>query len=310
VAITGSSQFALTRDKPLTYLVFPALIWAALRFRQRGATAAVAIVVGFTAWHTAHLTGPFVFESITQSVLSTQLFIVVAALATLSLTAVVAERERLSDSLRASRARLVEASDIERRRLEHNLHDGAQQRLTALGLRLRLGAESVRRSSRDAAGYLEAAEAEVVLVIDELRELAQGIHPTVLTDRGLAAAVELIAARSSVPVELRGLPWVRVDESAEATAYYVIAEAVTNAQRYSHASSIRISAVVSSHRIDIVVADDGVGGANEVMSSGLQGLRDRVEAIGGSFELESPLGRGTRVSAAIPAMAVDPPASG
>ena len=101
------------------------------------------------------------------------------------------------------------------------------------------------------------------------------------------------------------VPPVRLDDTAEATAYYVIAEAVTNAQRYSHASSIRISAVVSSHRIDIVVADDGVGGANEVMSSGLQGLRDRVEAIGGTFALESPLGRGTRVTASIPAMAAD-----
>jgi signal transduction histidine kinase len=299
VAITGSSQFAFTRDKPLTYLVFPALLWAALRFGQRGATAAVAIVVGFTAWHTAHLTGPFVFQSITQSVLSTQLFIVVAALATLSLTAVVAERERLSDSLRASRARLVEASDTERRRLEHNLHDGAQQRLTALGVRLQMGAESVRRSPRDAASYLEAAATEVVLVIDELRELAHGIHPVVLTDRGLAAAVELIAARSAVPVELRRLPWIRVDESAEATAYYVIAEALTNAQRYARASSIWIGVEVANDSLHVEVGDDGAGGAVESTGSGLQGLRDRVEATGGMFDVKSAPGRGTRVAAVI-----------
>jgi signal transduction histidine kinase len=106
-------------------------------------------------------------------------------------------------------------------------------------------------------------------------------------------------------VKLVELPAVRIDDTAEATAYYVIAEAVTNAQRYSHANTIWISAAVSPHLLEIVVADDGVGGANEVMSSGLQGLRDRVEAIGGAFELESPLGRGTRVTAAIPAMAVD-----
>jgi signal transduction histidine kinase len=298
-AVTGSSQFALTRDKPLTYLVFPALIWAALRFGQRGATAAVAIVVGFTARNTMHLTGPFVFSSITQSVVSTQLFIVVAALATLSLAAVVAERERLSDTLRASRARLVEASDTERRRLEHNLHDGAQQRLTALGLRLRLAAESVGRSPRDAAGYLEAAETEVVLAIDELRELAQGIHPAVLTDRGLAAAVELIAARSAVPVELRGLPWIRVDESAEATAYYVIAEAVTNAQRYARAASIWVGVDAAANGLRVEVGDDGAGGAVESTGSGLQGLRDRVEATGGTFAVDSAPGRGTRVAAVV-----------
>jgi signal transduction histidine kinase len=298
-AVTGSSQFALSRDRPLTYLVFPALIWAALRFGQRGATSAVAIVIGFTAWNTAHFTGPFAFQSIDHSVVSTQLFIAVAALATLSLAAVVAERERLSDRLRASRARLVEASDTERRRLEHNLHDGAQQRLTALGLRLRLAAESAIQSPGQAAGQLEAAETEVALAIEELRELAQGIHPAVLTEHGLASAVELIAARSAVPIQLRGLPWTRFDESAEATAYYVIAEALTNAQRYAQASSIWVRVDATHHGLRLDVGDDGIGGAVEGAGSGLQGLRDRVEATGGTFALDSTPGHGTRVAAVI-----------
>jgi signal transduction histidine kinase len=299
VAVAGSSQLALSRDRPLTYLVFPALIWAALRFGQRGATSAVAIVVAFTAWNAAHFAGPFAFQSITHTVVSTQLFIAVAALATLSLAAVVSERKRLADSLRASRARLVDASDTERRRLEHNLHDGAQQRLTALGLRLALAAESATAAPGRAPEFLRAAETEVSLVIDELRELAQGIHPAVLTERGLAAAVESIAAGSAVPIELRGMPWIGLDQGADATAYYVIAEAVTNAQRYAQASRIWVRVDVAPHGVHVEVADDGLGGAVESTGSGLQGLRDRVEATGGTFELDSTRRRGTRVVAVI-----------
>jgi signal transduction histidine kinase len=300
VVVAGVSEFALRRENPLTYLVFPPLIWAALRFGQRGATAAIAVMVGFTAWNTAHLAGPFSFQEITHSVLSTQLFIAVAALATLCLAAVVSERERFAERLSASRARLVEASDTERRRLEHNLHDGAQQRLTALGLRLQIATESAREEPERAAPALAAAEAEVLLAIDELRELAQGIQPAVLTERGLAYAIEDIAARSTVPIEVTALPRTRLDERAEATAYYVVAEAITNAQRYAHASSISVRASVGQRSLRVEIGDDGIGAADEGKGSGLQGLRDRVEAVGGAFEVESPPGMGTRVVAAIP----------
>jgi signal transduction histidine kinase len=299
-AVAGLSQFSLSRDRPLSYLVFPPLIWAALRFGQRGATLAVAIVVGFTAWNTAHYTGPFAYQSITHSVLSTQLFIAVAALATLCLAAVVSERQRFAEGLSASCARLVEAADTERRRLEHNLHDGAQQRLTALALRLRLGVEYAKEAPDRAAAVIEAAEAEVGLAIDELRDLAQGTHPAVLTERGLAHAIESIAAGSTPTVELRELPSTRFDETAEATAYYVIAEAVTNAQRYANASSIWIDVDVAHGSVHVEVGDDGVGGAAESSGSGLQGLRDRVEAMGGTFDIVSVIGAGTRVQAAIP----------
>ena len=300
VVVAGVSEFALRRDNPLTYLVFPPLIWAALRFGQRGATAAIAIIVGFTAWNTAHFAGPFSFQDITHSVLSTQLFIAVAALATLCLAAVVSERERFAERLSASRARLVEAADTERRRLEHNLHDGAQQRLTALGLRLQVAKEYAHDEPERAVSALAAAEAEVLLAIDELRELAQGIQPAVLTDRGLAHAIESIAARSTVPIELSELPSARFDEAAEATAYYVVAEAITNAQRYARASSISVSAAVAHRSLQLEIGDDGIGEAVESRGSGLQGLRDRVEAIGGTFEVDSAPGRGTRIAAVIP----------
>ena len=301
VAIAGVSQYALSRDRPLTYLVFPALIWAALRFGRRGASLAVAIVVGFTAWNTAHYAGPFAFQSITDSVLSTQLFIAVAALATLCLAAVVTERERFADGLTASRARLVEAANTERRRLEQNLHDGAQQRLTALGLRLRLAAEQAREAPAEAPTLFERAETELSLAIGELRELAHGIHPEVLTHRGLAHAIESIAARSAVPIHLRELPSTRFEASAEATAYYVVAEAVTNAQRYAGAASIWVRVVVAHCSLHVEVVDDGIGGAPATGGSGLQGLRDRAEAIGGSFDVDSAPHRGTRVTAVIPA---------
>ena len=302
-AVVALCALVTHSHQPVAYLVFPALVLAALRFGARGATLAVAIATGFTVSNTSRYDGPFVFSSVTDGVVNTQLFIAVAALTSFLLAAVVAEREAIGEALRASRARLVEASDTERRKLVRDLHDGAQQRLSALAVHLRLAADDAPPPIQTAALIVRAGD-ELTLAIEELRELAHGLPPALLAKLGLAGAIRSIAARASTPVKLVELPSVRLDDTAEATAYYVIAEAVTNAQRYSHASTIWVSAVVSPHLVEVLVADDGVGGANEVMSSGLQGLRDRVEAIGGSFELESPRGRGTRVAAAIPAMAV------
>jgi signal transduction histidine kinase len=302
-AVAGLSELAFRSHRPLAYLVFPALIWAALRFGQRGATLAVAVAAGFTVWETTHYVGPFVFDSVTRSVLNTQLYLAVSALSTLSLATVVAERERFAEGLRASRARLVGATDTERRRLEHNLHDGAQQRLTALAVHMGLAAERARQSPDRAGDLIEGLEGELSLAIDELRELAHGIHPPMLTDLGLAYTIRNLAARSSVPIELLELPSTRLDSTAEATAYYVFAEAVTNAQKHAQASSIRVRAPLAPGVLHVEVVDDGVGGAREGSGLGLQGLRDRVEAIGGTFELDSPAGRGTRVAVEIPAVA-------
>jgi signal transduction histidine kinase len=295
------SAVSLRSGRPLVYLMFPALIWGALRFGQRGATLAVAVVVGLTVWSTTHYTGPFVFDSVTRSVLNVQLFIAVSALSTLCLAAVVAEREQVSRSLRASRARLVEAAETERRRLEHNLHDGAQQRLVALAFRLHEVKVNIGGSPQRVEALVRAAEDDLDRAIEELRDFAHGINPPILTNFGIARAIQDIAARSPIPIELADAPTGRFDPVAEATVYYVVAESVTNAQRHANASSIRVRVTFAANALRAEIVDDGVGGADESRGSGLQGLRDRVEAVGGTFEVTSSAGRGTRIDAVVPA---------
>jgi signal transduction histidine kinase len=454
------------RDVP--YIVFPVLIWAALRFGPVGAATAVAIVSSLTVWNTAHGSGPFVRTSLTHSLLASQLFVAVAALTSLVLAAVTAERsasetaqraltnehaalrriatlvageaaskrvfeqvtaeaartigapaaslarfdtddtvtfvggwsesgalafpvdsrvplegtsvlaavrdsgepqridryegrtgelvERFTSfgydsataapvklgaqvwgalvaagrrnaplppgsearltgfadlvaqalanadayrKLAASRARIVEAGDIERQRFERNLHDGAQQRLVSLALKLRLVKASLR-DPNSAEAHLTEAEGELAQALDELRELARGIHPAILTDRGLAAALRALADRASLPVELSQLPDERLPDSIEAAIYYIVAEAITNVTKYAEATQASVAVERSNGVATVVVSDDGVGGAEPNSGSGLVGLADRVEALGGRLRVDSPPGRGTCITAKIP----------
>src|SRR5215212_746625 len=298
--VVALAEFATRSHRPLTYLVFPALIWAALRLGRRGATLALALTVLVAVWNTIHYAGPFHVDSISRSVLSVQLFIAVAALTTLSLAAVVAEREQFAARLGASRLRLVAAADNARRRLEQDLHDGAQLRLTWLAVQLRDAAELSRRQPERAAVALGEAEGELELAIDELRELAHGIHPAVLVDLGLGEAVRGLARHATIPVSVLEVPSGRLDERAETIAYYIIAEAIANAQKYSSASSIQVRVSAQADKLRIEIGDDGVGGATERPGSGLEGIRDRAEATGGTMELRSRAGQGTVVSVAIP----------
>jgi signal transduction histidine kinase len=455
------------RDVP--YIVFPILIWAALRFGPAGAATALAIVASLTVWNTAHGSGPFVRTSLTHSLLASQLFVAVAALTSLVLAAVTAERSasetaqraltaehaalrriatlvageaaskrvfdqvtaeaartigaaaaslarfdgdnmvtfvggwsekeglafpvdsrvsfegtgvlaavrdtgepqridrydgrtgelverftsfgygsataapvklgaqvwgalvaagwsdtplpagserRLTDfaelvaqalsnadaysKLAASRARIVEATDTERQRLERNLHDGAQQRLVSLALKLRLVEANLRRDPASAEARLTEAESELGQALDELRELARGIHPAVLTDRGLAAALEALSDRAALPVELTRVPEDRLPDSIEAAIYYLVAEAITNVAKYAQATRATVAVDRSNGIATVVVSDDGVGGAEPNSGSGLVGLIDRVEALGGRLRVDSPPGRGTRLTAEIP----------
>ena len=184
------------------------------------------MAVAFTLWKTAHHSGPFVVDSIPRSTLSTQLYVSVAALSTMFLAAVVAEREAIAKGLLESRARLVGVADSERRRLENNLHDGAQLTLTMLAGQLATAREESRRNPDLAPGLFEDAETHLLIAIDELRDLAHGIHPTILTDLGLAEAIRSLTDGSPVPIRLLELPAGRLDPTAEATAYYVVAEAL------------------------------------------------------------------------------------
>jgi signal transduction histidine kinase len=465
------------RDVP--YIVFPVLLWAALRFGPRGAATAILVVCSITVWNTAQNDGPFVRDSITDSLLATQLFIATAALTSLLLAAVTAERTRaaralaaaeaaqraladeqaalrrvatlvaeeaspsrvfeqvteevgrllrlpsagvlhydggqaarvvgawsedrtppfpvgatldldgdtvvakvlrsrtpqrverydaasgtLAETLRgvgyraavaapvnvggrlwgalaaatasddplpeglekrlcdfadliaqalanadayeklaASRARLVEVGDAERRRLERNLHDGAQQRLVAVALELSMVAAKLERDPHAAREVLSAAQDDLAHGLDELRELARGIHPAVLTERGLGPALESLLTRAPVPVDIAELPEERLPENVEAAAYYVVAEALTNVAKYARASSATVSIRPADGTTTVTVADDGVGGADLARGSGLRGLAARIEALGGRFHVESPPGRGTRIEAEIPSPA-------
>jgi signal transduction histidine kinase len=204
------------------------------------------------------------------------------------------------DDLAASRRRIIEAGDAERRRIERNLHDGAQQRLVALSVGLRLVQSKIRESPEEAGELVSNVVSELSQALRELRELAQGIHPAVLTERGLATALDVLAARTPLPVELD----VAVDDPlpppVEAAAYYVVSEALANVVKHARADAARVRVVRTNGHALVDVSDDGEGGADPDHGSGLCGLRDRVETLNGRLVVESHSGRGTRIRAELP----------
>jgi signal transduction histidine kinase len=474
VLLVALAELPPQRDVP--YIVFPVLLWSALRFGPRGASAAILVVCSITVWNTAHNAGPFVRESTTDSLLATQLFIAIAALTSLVLAAVTAERTRVAaalaqseasqrgladeqaalrrvatlvaggappsrvfervteevarllgmpgaslmrydgartatvvggwsddgkltlpiastfdvdsdtvvgkvllsgepqrveryadargdlaevlqrsgylaavaapvtvggglwgalaagsrsgeplpegleqrlcdfadlvgqrlanadalEQLAASRARIVEVGDAERRRLERNLHDGAQQRLVSLALDLRMVGATLEKDPPAARRTLASAQDQLAKGLEELRELARGIHPAVLTERGLGPALQGLFARAPLPVEITELPEERFPGPVEAAAYYVVAEAITNVAKYARASYVTVSIQRANGSATVVVTDDGVGGADPARGTGLRGLADRLEALDGRLDVHSPASGGTRISAEIP----------
>src|SRR4051812_14174603 len=455
------------RDVP--FIVFPVLLWAALRFGPRGAATAILVVCSITVWNTAQSDGPFVRDSITDSLLATQLFIATSAITSLVLAAVTAERtraeaaqraladeqaalrrvatlvagdpapsrvfaavteevgrllglpganvmqldgpgratvvgawsadgtprfpvgarlrfdgdtlvpkvantgrpqrverydqaggtfatmllavgyragvaarvtvggrlwgvlaavtpsesplpaeleQRLCDfadlvaqalanadayeKLAASRARVVEVGDAERRRLERNLHDGAQQRLVSVALGLSVVGNKLESDPQTARAILSTAQEDLAAGLAELRELARGIHPAVLTEHGLGPALHSLLARARVAVEIAELPEDRLPPNVEAAAYYVVAEAVTNVGKYAQASVATVAVQRHNGHVAVTVDDDGIGGADPAHGSGLDGLTARVESLNGRLDVESPQGQGTRITAEIP----------
>jgi signal transduction histidine kinase len=209
--------------------------------------------------------------------------------------------------LSTARSRIIAAADDERRRLERNLHDGAQQRLVALSLTLGLARRQVESGDdAEVRERLTEAEQEARLAIDELRELARGIHPAILTSRGLDAALAELSGRAAVPVTVDGEVGERLAPEIEAAAYFTISEALANVGKYAEASEARVRIGVREGTLDVVVADDGRGGADPGSGSGLRGLIDRVGAVGGTFQIDSPPGGGTTLTAHLPLAAPAP----
>jgi signal transduction histidine kinase len=223
-------------------------------------------------------------------------------------TRLAVENERLQAEVRAqleevhsSRARIVEAGDAERQRVERNLHDGAQQRLVTMSLSLRQLRDSLPEDApASLASSVDGLLAESKRAIDELRELARGIHPAILTEEGVGAAIESLAERSAVPVTIERGPQRRFPDAIEATAYFVVAEALSNVAKYASASRATVVISEEAGTLHVEVADDGIGGADIQMGTGLRGLVDRVAAVGGRITVESPAGVGTMVRAEVP----------
>jgi signal transduction histidine kinase len=222
-------------------------------------------------------------------------------------TGMAIENERLDAELRAkvaelrdSRTRMLRIGLEERRRLERDLHDGAQQRLVSMALGMRLARDKLREDPETAERMLDGAGAELDAALEELRELARGIHPAVLSDRGLDAALETLARRAPLPVELNHESHERLPESVELAAYFVVSEALTNVAKYADASHATVNVARGNGKLLVEVTDDGVGGADPDKGTGLRGLADRLAVIEGRLEVDSPPGAGTTIRAKIP----------
>jgi PAS domain S-box-containing protein len=207
----------------------------------------------------------------------------------------ITDRKRHEAEVRKSRSRIVAAADDARRRLERNLHDGAQQRLVALLVQLR----GAQRGLVDSGHAVNSAVEELAAAVKELRGLAQGIHPAAVTERGLGPALRMVAARAPVPVEV-DVTDAYIEPSIAVAAYYIVSEALTNVAKYAEATTAAVRVRETGDTLVVVVEDDGIGGADPFKGSGLPGLGDRVTALDGSFFVDSPKGAGTRIRAELP----------
>jgi signal transduction histidine kinase len=273
-----------------------------LRLGQRGATAAVAIMSSFAVWETTHFLGPFHAFDAGHTVLNTQLFIIVAALTTLLLGALVSDRERLASALRASLLRIVETAEIERLRLERDLHDGAQQRLMAIQIKLAMAKERAA-AGEDLTVDLSDIEVEAAGAAENLRTLAHGIYPTVLRERGLVDALHSVAMTAPIGIEVRDDGIGRSSPAVEAAIYFCALEAIQNATKHA-GPNVRVEVnLTRRHKaIHFSISDDGVGMATRALPDGigLVSMKDRVGAVGGRLDILSAPGAGTRVEGTIP----------
>ncbi|HEX8856584.1 MAG TPA: MASE1 domain-containing protein [Thermoleophilaceae bacterium] len=302
-AVVGLSVIALSSDLPLTYMVFPALIWAALRFGQRGATLAVAVAAVTTVWMTAHDVGAFVQHSITDRALSTQLYIAVAALTTLCLAAIVTERRRAALELASSHARIAAAGAEERRRLEQELHDSAQNRLVGLQVRMRLTQEQIEQTAPEVAARLDELLKDTEAVSDELRRIAHGLSPALLATSGVVGALQNECAHSAIRVHIAARDIGRSAPEVETAMYLSCLESIQNAAKHAGGrASVTVTLRRGEDELAFSVHDTGRGfdPTATAPGAGLTSVRDRIETIGGRVEITAAPGRGTTVAGVVP----------
>ncbi len=301
-AVVGLSLVALSPQAPLTYLVFPALIWAALRLGPQGATLALTIAVAIAVFVTSNALGPFVGHTPTENALNLQLYIAVAAITTLYVTALVSERGRATLALADSRARIVAAADTERRRIERDLHDGAQQRLVAAAINLTL-ADEVDGDARVLHERIGESRREIEEALIELREIAHGIYPTSLARSGLSRAFDWLARRYRGKVVVTEATVGRFSPEIELAFYYCSLEAVQNVSKHAGPQAhIWIRLYVNADQLHLEVRDNGSGFDVDRTRDGigLQSMSDRLGAVGGRVDVASGPGKGTLVAASVP----------
>jgi signal transduction histidine kinase len=302
-AVIALSVVAVSAEQPLTYVVFPALIWAALRLGPRGATLAVAVAVVIAVWAASNELGPFVEHLPTQSALNLQLYIVVAALTTLCLAAIVRERERVALALAQSYARVATAGADERHRLERELHDSAQNRLTALQIRLITAQEETAQALPEVAAALGELADEAVAVGNELRRIGHGISPPLLAAGGITEALAAEAAHGPIPVDITASAVGLSEPSVEITVYLSCLELIQNAAKHGGpGTTVKVRLRGSANELAFSVHDTGCGFDERAVprGAGLAGIQDRIDAIGGRIEISGGPGRGTTVTGVVP----------
>jgi signal transduction histidine kinase len=302
-AVAALSVVAVSAEQPLTYLVFAALIWAALRLGPQGATLAVAVATVIAVWAASNELGPFVEHSPTESALNLQLYITVAALTTLCLAAIVSERQRVDRELTESHARIASAAADERHRVERELHDSAQNALVALRIRLGLVKERAAQTSPDLAATLAGLDEDAVAISKELRRIAHGISPPLLTARGLTEALRAETAHGPIPVSITasgvGLGELRV----EIAVYLCCLELIQNAAKHAGpGASVTVRLERQADELAFTIHDTGRGFDQRTVApgAGLTGVQDRISSVGGHIEITGAPGQGTTATGVVP----------
>jgi signal transduction histidine kinase len=302
-AVVSLSVIAVSAEHALTYLVFPAFIWAAVRLGPRGATLAVSVAIVIAVWAASNEFGPFVEHEPTDSALNLQLFIAVAALTSLCLAAAVSERHRVAEQLARSRARVATATAQERHRLERELHDTAQNRLTALQIWLGMAQERAAETSPEVGATLAELGEEMVAVGDELRRISHGLSPPVLAQQGIAAALRAELSHCSIAVDIAAVGVGRSRSANEIAVYFCCLELIHNAAKHAGpGASATVRLRCEAQRLTFTVHDTGCGFDASAASpgSGLTGVQDRMAAVGGRFEFNARPGSGTTATGTVP----------